>query len=58
MKSFVREVSGTGEHYNQLGDRPDGYYERKDGTALVVIVDRLHAQLLPIADQAEIAGLE
>ena len=25
LKSFVREVTGTGERYNQLGDHPDGY---------------------------------
>jgi hypothetical protein len=25
LRSFVREVAGTGERYNQLGDRPDGY---------------------------------
>jgi len=24
LKSFVREVSGTGERYNQLGERPEG----------------------------------
>ena len=25
LKSFVREVAGTGERYDQLGDHPDGY---------------------------------
>jgi len=25
LKSFVREVAGTTERYNQLGDHPDGY---------------------------------
>ena len=25
LKSFVREIAGTGERYNQLGDHPDGY---------------------------------
>ena len=25
LKSFVREVTGTAERYNQLGDHPDGY---------------------------------
>lgn len=25
LKSFVREVAGTGEQYNQLGEHPDGY---------------------------------
>jgi Lipocalin-like domain len=25
LKSFVREVAGTGERYNQMGEHPDGY---------------------------------
>ena len=25
LKSFVREVAGTGERYNQLGEHPNGY---------------------------------
>jgi len=25
LKSFVREISGTSERYNQFGDHPDGY---------------------------------
>jgi hypothetical protein len=25
LKSFVREVAGSGERYNQMGARPDGY---------------------------------
>jgi hypothetical protein len=25
LKSFVREVTATGERYDQLGDHPDGY---------------------------------
>jgi Lipocalin-like domain len=25
LKSFVREVAGTGDRYNQLGEHPDGY---------------------------------
>ena len=25
LKSFVREVTGTGERYNQMGEQPDGY---------------------------------
>ena len=25
LKSFVREVAGTGERYNKMGEHPDGY---------------------------------
>ncbi|HET7492946.1 MAG TPA: lipocalin-like domain-containing protein [Bradyrhizobium sp.] len=25
LKSFIREVAGTGERYNQMGEQPDGY---------------------------------
>ena len=25
LQSFVREVAASGERYNQLGERPDGY---------------------------------
>jgi hypothetical protein len=25
LKSFVREVAGSGERYNQMGEHPDGY---------------------------------
>jgi lipocalin-like protein len=39
LKSFVREVAGTGERYNQLGDRPDGYLSYSaDGRMLVFFV--------------------
>jgi hypothetical protein len=39
LKSFVREVSGTGERYNQLGDHPDGYLSYSpDGRMLVLFV--------------------
>jgi len=39
LKSFVREVAGTGERYNQLGDRPDGYLNyAPDGRMLVLFV--------------------
>lgn len=39
LKSFVREVTGTGEHYNQLGDHPDGYISyTADGRMLVFFV--------------------
>ena len=39
LKSFVREVAGTGERYNQLGDHPDGYISyAPDGRMLVFLV--------------------
>ena len=25
LKSFVREIAGTGERYNQLGEHPQGF---------------------------------
>jgi hypothetical protein len=33
LKSFVREVAGTGERYNQLGEHPDGYRQYKNRVA-------------------------
>jgi hypothetical protein len=44
LKSFVREVSGTGERYNQLGERPEGVIGySSDGRmyALLVAGDRI-----------------
>jgi hypothetical protein len=39
LKSFVREVAGTGERYNQLGDHPDGYLTYSpDGRMLALFV--------------------
>ncbi len=39
LKSFVREVAGTGERYNQLGVHPDGYISySSDGRMLVFFV--------------------
>jgi len=39
LKSFVREVTGTGERYNQLGDHPDGYISYSpDGRVIVFFV--------------------
>ena len=39
LKSFVREVAGTGERYNQLGDHPDGYISYSaDGRMMVFFV--------------------
>jgi hypothetical protein len=39
LKSFLREVAGTGERYNQLGDHPDGYISYSpDGRMMVFFV--------------------
>ena len=39
LKSFVREVAGTGERYNQLGDHPDGDIScSPDGRVIVFFV--------------------
>ena len=39
LKSFVREVSGSGEHYNQMGEQPDGYISyAADGRMLALFV--------------------
>jgi hypothetical protein len=39
LKSFVREVAGSGERYNQLGDHPDGYLTySSDGRMLAFFV--------------------
>ncbi len=39
LKSFVREVAGTGERYNQIGEHPDGYISyAADGRMLVFFV--------------------
>ena len=39
LKSFVREVSGTGERYDQMGAEPDGYLSYSaDGRMLAFFV--------------------
>lgn len=39
LKSFVREVTGTGERYDQLGGHPDGYISYSaDGRMMVFFV--------------------
>lgn len=39
LKSFVREVTGTNERYNQLGEHPDGYLTYSpDGRMLALFV--------------------
>jgi hypothetical protein len=53
LKTFVREVSGTNEQYNQLGDNPGGYigYSR-DGRMYAILVagDRAKPQIEPRSD--------
>jgi hypothetical protein len=39
LKSFVREVAGAGERYNQMGEHPDGYISyAADGRMLAFFV--------------------
>jgi len=39
LKSWVREVAGTGERYNQAGERPDGYLSYSaDGRMYALII--------------------
>jgi len=52
LKSFVREVTGTGERYNQLGEHPDGYISyAPDGRMIVFFV--AGDQLRPRAEHTD-----
>ena len=52
LKSFVREVAGTGEHYNQMGEHPDGYISYSaDGRMLAFFV--ADQQLHPTAEPTD-----
>jgi Lipocalin-like domain len=52
LKSFVREVVGTGERYNQMGEQPDGYLSYSaDGRMLAFFVS--DNQLRPRADPTD-----
>ncbi len=54
LKSFVREISGTGEHYNQMGEQPDGYISyAADGRMLAFFVsaDQPHPLAEPTDDE-------
>jgi len=54
LKSFVREVAGTGERYSQLGEHPDGYISyAADGRMLVFFVsdDQPHPRAEPTDDE-------
>ena len=54
LKSFVREVVGTGERYNQLGEHPNGYISySSDGRMVVLFVsgDQLRPRNEPSDDE-------
>jgi hypothetical protein len=41
LQSFVREITGSGERYNQLGEHPDGYLSYSaDGRMYAILVTR------------------
>ncbi len=47
LKSFVREITGSGERYNQLGDHPEGFLGySSDGRMYAILVagDRVKPQ--------------
>jgi lipocalin-like protein len=47
LKSFVREITGTGERYNQLGEHPEGFLGySSDGRMYAILVagDRIKPQ--------------
>jgi hypothetical protein len=54
LKSFVREIPGTGERYDQLGQHPDGYISYSpDGRMVVLFVagDQLRPRGEPSDDE-------
>ncbi len=54
LKSFVREVAGTGEHYDQMGEQPDGYLSyAADGRMLAFFVSgsQLHPRAEPTDEE-------
>lgn len=54
LKSFVREVVGTGERYNQMGAEPDGYLSYSpDGRMLAFFVsgDQPHPRAEPTDEE-------
>jgi Lipocalin-like domain len=38
LKTFVREISGTSERYNQLGEHPNGYISYLNDGRMTVII--------------------
>jgi hypothetical protein len=58
LKSFVREISRTGEHYNQLGEHPEGiisYSEDGRMYAILLAGDRVKPQGEPATDTEQLA---
>ncbi|OKO68264.1 hypothetical protein AC628_36485 [Bradyrhizobium sp. NAS96.2] len=54
LKSFVREVAGTGERYDQMGEQPDGYLSyTADGRmfAFFVSADQPRPRAEPTGDE-------
>ena len=54
LKSFVREVAGTRERYNQMGEHPDGYLSyAADGRMLGLLVadDQPHPRAEPTDEE-------
>src|SRR5215469_16890704 len=54
LKSFVREVSGTNERYNQMGEHPDGYISyAADGRMLAFFIsdEQPHPRAEPTDDE-------
>ena len=57
LKSWVREVAGTGERYSQAGERPDGYLSYSpDGRmyAIGVVEDRPKPRDLVPTDEEKV----
>jgi hypothetical protein len=55
LKSFVREVAGTGERYNQMGEHPDGYLSyTADGRMLAFFVSDEHNHVAEPTDEERI----
>jgi len=57
LKSFVREIAGTGERYNQLGEHPEGFLGySSDGRMYTILVasDRIKPQVEAPSDEERI----
>ena len=57
LKSFVREIAGTGERYNQLGEHPEGFLGySSDGRMYSILVagDRIKPQQEAPTDEERI----
>ena len=57
LKSFVREITGTGERYNQLGEHPQGFLGySSDGRMYAILVagDRIKPQEEAPTDEEQV----